>query len=188
MSSRVRLKRPAIRGKLNLVRRVLWYCVWLFLFRPTPRPLHAWRRALLRIFGAKIGAACHPYPRAWVWAPWNLVMAERSCLSDGVDCYNVDAVTLGVGAIVSQRAFLCTASHDINDPQFPLVTAPIRIGDGAWVAAEAFVGPGVTIGAGAVVGARASVTKDVEPGAVVVGNPARVVKRRQIRNPSVPSS
>ena len=182
MSTRVQLTRPAIRGSWDLVRRVLWYCIWLVLFRPTPRPLHAWRRVLLRIFGAKIGAACHPYPRAWVWAPWNLVMAERSCLSDGVDCYNVDLVTLGVGAIVSQRTFLCTASHDINDPRFSLVVAPIWIGDLAWIAAEAFVGPGVTVGEGAVVGARACITQNVEPWTVVAGNPARVIKQRQLKN------
>jgi putative colanic acid biosynthesis acetyltransferase WcaF len=168
-------------GLRNKLARVLWGVVWLMLFRPSPRPLHGWRRFLLRLFGATVGPGAHPYPSAKVWAPWNLSMAAHSCLADGVECYNVAPISLGPSALVSQRAFLCAATHDYADPAFPLVPKPITVGAGAWVAAEAFVGPGVTVGDGAVVGARAVVTKDVEPWAVVAGNPARVVKHRTIR-------
>jgi len=59
----------------------------------------------------------------------------------------------------------------------PVITAPIRIERRAWVAADTFVGPGVTIGEGAVVGARASVFRDVDPWTVVGGNPARILKK-----------
>jgi len=104
-------------------------------------------------------------------------MGDNSCLADGVDCYSVALIQLGRSSLVSQRAFLCGATHDYTDPAFPLVPKPITIADGAWVAAEAFIGPGVTVGEGAVVGARACVTQDVEPWTVVVGNPARMVKR-----------
>jgi putative colanic acid biosynthesis acetyltransferase WcaF len=69
-------------------------------------------------------------------------------------------------------------------PNMPLVTAPIRVGEGAWVAACAFVGPGVTIGEGAVVGARAVVTKNVEAWTVVIGNPAKFIKKRMMVNNS----
>ncbi|MFO0852020.1 MAG: putative colanic acid biosynthesis acetyltransferase [Gemmataceae bacterium] len=168
-------------GLRNKLARVLWGGVWLFLFRPSPRPLHGWRRFLLRCFGARVGTGAHPYPSAKVWAPWNLTMGAHSCLADGVECYSVAAITLGPSALVSQRAFLCGATHDYTDPAFPLVPKPITIGAGAWVAAEAFVGPGVTVGDGSVVGARAVVTKDVEAWAVVAGNPARVVKRRTVQ-------
>jgi putative colanic acid biosynthesis acetyltransferase WcaF len=102
-------------------------------------------------------------------------MEADSCLASGVDCYCVDRIVLGRGAIVSRRAFLCTASHDHRKPGFPLMTGPVVIGEKAWVAAEAYVGPGVTIGAGAVVGARTVVVRDVPRGTVVVGNPARLV-------------
>lgn len=173
-------------GWRNQLARVAWAGVWLVLYRPSPKPIHGWRRFLLRLFGAKVGRAAHPYPRAWVWAPWNLEMGDHSCLADGVDCYCVAPIRLGRSALVSQRAFLCAATHDYTDPEFPLVPKPIAIGDGAWVAAEAFVGPGVTVGAGAVVGARACVTKDVEPWAVVAGNPARAIKRRQLIAPPSP--
>jgi putative colanic acid biosynthesis acetyltransferase WcaF len=158
--------------------RALWGVVWALLFRPTPRPLHAWRRLLLRAFGARIGKGARVYASAKIWAPWNLSMGEHSVLGDAVDCYAVDRIEIGAHAVVSQYAHLCAATHDIDRPDFPLVTRPIRIGAGAWIAAGAFVGPGVTIGDGAVVGARAVVVRDVAPRAVVAGNPARVLRSR----------
>lgn len=102
-------------------------------------------------------------------------MKTRSCLAAGVDCYCVNKIVLGHDAVVSQRAFLCTATHDHREPGFRLMTGPIIISENAWVAAEAYIGPGVIVGAGAVAGARAVVVRDVPPGAVVVGNPARIV-------------
>jgi putative colanic acid biosynthesis acetyltransferase WcaF len=104
-------------------------------------------------------------------------MGESSCLGDHVDCYSVDRVIIEPYATVSQYAFLCTASHDYTIKEMPLVTAPIRIGSRAWVAADVFIGPGVMIGEGAVVGARASVFRNVEPWTVVGGNPARIIKK-----------
>mgnify|MGYP004646776595 FL=1 len=110
-------------------------------------------------------------------------MGSRACLGPHVVCYNQAMVTLGVDAIVSQYSYLCTASHDtnmMNTASASLITSPINIGSSAWVAARAYVGPGVTIGEGAVVGATASVYKDVEPWTVVGGNPAKFIKRRTI--------
>lgn len=152
-------------------RRLVWSLVWLFLYRPSPRPFHAWRRLLLRLFGARIARNAVPYAGARVWAPWNLTMEEYSCLSDGVDCYCVAPITLGRHSTVSQYGYLCSASHDYRDPTMPLVTAPIVIGAEAWVAADVFIGPGVSIGEGAVVGARSTVTRDVAPWTVVAGSP-----------------
>ncbi|MDR3416934.1 MAG: hypothetical protein P4L83_12175 [Nevskia sp.] len=160
-------------GSLNKLGRALWGLVWLLLYRPSPVPLHGWRRLLLRAFGAKVGAGAHPYPRARVWAPWNLNMADHSCLANDVDCYCVAPVSLGVHATVSQYSYLCTASHDYRDPAMPLVVAPIVIEREAWVAADAFVGPGVKVGTGAVVGARSTVLADVPDWTVVAGSPAQ---------------
>jgi putative colanic acid biosynthesis acetyltransferase WcaF len=169
-------------GWRNQVMRVVWQAIWLVFYWPSPRPLHAWRRFLLRCFGAKIGRGAHPYPAATIWAPWNLEMGDHSCLADGVECYSVDKITLGAHALVSQGAYLCTASHDYRDRTFPLVTAPIAIGAGAWVAAQAFIGPGVVVGEGAVVAARACVVRDVEADTVVGGNPACFLKHREFRS------
>lgn len=162
----------------NRLARAVWGVSFALLFRPTPRPLHAWRAALLRVFGARLGRGVKVYNSARIWAPWNLVMGDYSVLGDAVDCYAVNRVEIGAHSIVSQYSFLCTATHDVDQPHFPLVTAPIVIGAHAWVAADVFVGPGVTIGEGAVVGARSSVFKDVEPWTVVGGTPARLIRRR----------
>lgn len=162
----------------NRAARAVWGVVRILLFRPTPRPLHAWRRLLLRCFGARIGRGVRVYASAKVWAPWNLTMGDFSVLGDDVDCYTVDQIEIGAHAVVSQYAHLCAATHDIDRPHFPLVTKPIRIGARAWIASGAFVGPGVTVGEGAVVGARSVVVKDIPPRAVVAGNPARLLRMR----------
>jgi len=167
-------------GFRNQAARWLWGMVWLFLFRPSPVFLHAWRRFLLRCFGAKIGRGAHPYPRCRIWAPWNLTMGEHSGLANDVDCYSVASVVLGPFCTVSQYAHLCAATHDYEDPSFRLIPKPITIGARAWVAAGAFVGPGVTVGEGAVVGARAVVVKDVPEWTVVAGNPCRPIGARVI--------
>ncbi len=168
-------------GFRNKAGRALWGAVWLLLFRPSPFFLFGWRRFLLRLFGAKVGRGVNVYPSCRIWAPWNLEMGDYSCLSHHVECYSVAPVRIGAHAVVSQYSYLCTAGHDIADPHMKLVTAPITVGDGAWVAADVFVGPGVSIGDGAVVGARAAVFKDVPPGEVWGGNPARFIKKRPLK-------
>lgn len=161
--------------------RAIWNLVWLTLFRPTPRGFfYGWRRFLLRLFGAKIGRGVHVLPSCRIWQPWNLTMKDDSCLSENVDCYSVDQISIGRQAVVSQGAFLCCASHDIASPIMELTYAPVTIGEQAWVAARAFVGPGVTIGEGAVVGACAVATRNVAPWTVVAGNPAKFIKNRHI--------
>jgi putative colanic acid biosynthesis acetyltransferase WcaF len=105
-------------------------------------------------------------------------MGDHSCLSHFVDCYCVDKINIGRHATVSQYSHLCTASHDYNLIDMPLVTAPISIEDNAWITADVFVGPGVIVGNGAVVGARSVVTHDVEAWTVVAGNPVKIVGYR----------
>lgn len=169
-------------SRKNQVVRMLWTIVWGVFARPLPRSVGSgWKRFLLRLFGARIDATAIVYSSAKVYYPANLTMGAYACLASDVDCYNVAPVTIGANSTVSQGAYLCTASHDITDPLNPLVTKPIVIEDQAWVAAGAFVGMGVTIGQGAVVGARAAVFKDVEPWTVVGGNPAKFIKRREIK-------
>lgn len=169
-------------SRWNKAKRLLWMITWAALARPFPKSLMAgWKRMLLRLFGAKIAPTAIVYATAKVFEPWNLVMDDHACLADGVDCYNAAPIHIGVNATVSQRAYLCTASHDISDPHHRQIQRPIDIKDRAWVCAEAFVGPGVTIGEGAVVGARGCAYKDVEPWTVVGGNPAKTIKKRMMR-------
>ncbi len=173
--------KPSPHGLKNKALRVLWRMVWLLLYRPSLRPMYAWRRFLLRLFGARISRLARPHASARVWAPWNLHMDDYATLSPDVDCYNVAPVRIGSHSTVSQYCFLCTASHDFEHPNMLLTSAPIDIGSQVWVCADVFVGPGVTIGDGTVVGARSSVFRDLPKWKVCVGSPARPVRDREMR-------
>ncbi len=169
----------------NKLARALWNLVWLLLYRPSPVPLHGWRRFLLRLFGAKIGKPAYLYPSARIWAPWNLEMGDYSTLADGVNCYCVNKIKIGSLSTISQYSYLCTATHDYNDPtimhqpQMPLLTAPITLGDRVWITTDVFIAPGVSIGEGTVVLARSSVFKDLPSWIVAAGSPAVIQKQRE---------
>lgn len=146
------------------------------LFRLSPRIFWGWRRMLLRAFGARIGVDVHVYPTAYITMPWNLEIGEMAAVGDHAILYALGSIHIGPRATVSQYAHLCAGTHDISRADRPLLKLPIEIGADSWIATEAFVGPGVRIGPRAIVGARAVVTKDVHPGHVVVGNPAKTIK------------
>ncbi len=168
-------------SRSEYARRIAWGLVERTLWRlPLPRA-YGWRRWLLQRFGAELAASSRLRASTRVVHPWLLRMGEHSFLGDRVRVYNLGPVVLGDHSVVSQDVTLCAGTHDYTQPHLPLQRPPITIGSGVWVCAEAFVGPGVTIGDNAVVGARAVVTKDVPPGVVVAGNPARVVKERPMR-------
>jgi len=142
--------------------------------------MHGWRAFILRCFGAKTGKGCHIYPKASIWAPWNLEIGDHASLADDVICSSMAKITIGKYAVISQGARLITGTHDHGDPSFRLVTRPVSVEERAWVAAEAFVLPGVTIRTGAVVGARSVVTRDVREWTVCAGNPCVPIKPRRI--------
>jgi putative colanic acid biosynthesis acetyltransferase WcaF len=129
----------------------------------SPRPMHAWRAMLLRLCGATMGPNCHFYPSSRVWAPWNLVCADQVTAGDEAEIYNPAPMRFGSHAIVSQGAYICGATHDFNDPAFPLLAYSTTVGPYAWVCARAVVSPGVNLGEGAVLGLASVATRDLEP-------------------------
>jgi putative colanic acid biosynthesis acetyltransferase WcaF len=162
----------------NKLGRLLWGVVYVLFFRPSPRVLHAWRCWLLNCFGANVNRSAKVYPTARIWAPWNLELGAGAILGDRVDCYSVAKITIDSGAVVSQEAYLCTATHDCDSASFQLINRPIVIGPKAWVCARAFIGPGVSLAEGAVAGAATVVTKDVSDWEIVAGNPAKLIRKR----------
>lgn len=169
----------------NRVARVLWGIVWLLFFRSSPRPFHGWRSFLLRVFGARLGRGCHVYPGAVIWAPWNLICGDQVGVADGAILYNQAPIIIGHRAVISQGTHLCTGSHDYEKVGFPLYAKSIRIGKGAWVAAECFVHPGIRIGEGTIVGARSVVTRDLPAWTICAGHPCTPRKSRH-RNQQSP--
>lgn len=171
----------------NRVGRLAWGVFWAIFFRPTPWFMGAYRTWLLRLWGAKIGhARLHSSVR--IWAPWLLTCGRNVYVDRDVYLYNPYGLELGDRVIVSFGTVLCTPTHDFRDPSYPLVGKKITVHSDSWIAAEAFVMPGVTIGPGAIVGARAVVSKDVEPWTVVTGNPAQKVRDRVMRSASAPAT
>lgn len=162
----------------NRLSRVGWGLCWLLLARWTPPPLHRWRCMLLRLWGAEIGRGARIYGSVRIWHPANLEVGDGSVLGPRVRCYNQGRITIGRSVVVSQDASLCASTHDVVDPVFPLRLRPIRIEDHAWVAAEAFVGPGVQVGTGAVLGARGVAMRNLAPWTFFSGNPAQPLKPR----------
>jgi putative colanic acid biosynthesis acetyltransferase WcaF len=166
----------------NRIARAGWNVCWTLFFRASPRPCHAWRSWVLRMWGARLGRKCHIYPGAVIWAPWNLVCGDEVGIADGVTLYNQAPISLGRRCVLSQGSYLCTGTHDYTSPDFRLFARPIEVGSFVWIAAEAFVHPGVVIGEGTVVGARSVVTKNLPPWMVCAGNPCRPIKPRVIDN------
>ena len=164
----------------NKLGRVAWTFAYMIIFRPfSLRWFRKWRIFILRCFGAKIGWTCTIHSSVIIWAPWNLEVGEFTAIGPSVDCYNQGKIKIGSNSTISQKAYLCASTHDFNNPLHPLVVKPIEIKDRVWIAADAFIGPGVCIDDGAVVGARAAVFKNVKSWSVVGGNPAIYIKDRK---------
>ena len=167
-------------ARREVLLRWLWALVQATLFRWSPRPLHGFRARLLRLFGAAIAEPGQVvvFPTSKITFPWKLSLEPRSMVGPGVTLYNLALITLRRGANLSQNCHLCAGTHDFNRWSMPLISQPIVIGENAWLAADVFVGPGVTVGELCVVGARSVVVCDLPPRTICVGQPCRPIKER----------
>jgi putative colanic acid biosynthesis acetyltransferase WcaF len=156
----------------------LWWMVETSLFRTSPQAFYPWRAFLLRCFGAKIGKGVMVRPSASVTYPWKLSVGDYSWIGDEVVLYTLGNINVGSHTVISQRSYLCAGKHDIEAVSFAITSQPIEIGDQCWIAADVFVCPGVKIGFGTVVGARSTVTRDLPPGVVAFGSPAKPLRTR----------
>lgn len=170
---------PGFRGRSAVVVQ-LWWLVQATLFGWSPQFLYGWRSFLLRLFGAKIGRKVLIRPSARVTYPWKVSIGDHAWIGDHVELYSLGEIIIGSNAVISQRSYICTGSHDTTRRTFDIYAKPVHVGDGAWIATDVFVAPGVTIGAGTVVGARSTVIDDLPAGMICYGSPAKPVKKREI--------
>ena len=161
------------------LRMRLWGFIQATLFRWSPGFLRGFRRGMLRAFGATLASTASIHNKARIDCPWNLQMGNCASIGEDAWIYSLDKVTLGDFACVGQRSVLLTGTHNFSDPTFPLVTKPITVGYGAWIAVGVTILPGVKIGALSVVGAGSVVTKDTPEQMVCAGNPCKPIKRRE---------
>ncbi len=161
--------------------RVLWLIIWKTLWRLCWHRIPLLRVLILRAFGAKTGNAVSIFGTVRIEMPWDMTIGRHVSIGPRTHLYNLGGLSIGHHTFISQDVYLCGGTHDYTTLAYPLIRQKITIGNYVWIAAGAFIGPGVTIGDGAVIGARAVVMKDVEPWTVVAGNPARILKKRTLR-------
>lgn len=154
----------------------LFEVVWVLTCRWTPKPYNLWRLFVLALFGAHVHPRAFVHSRARVTHPWHLTLRSRACLGDRAHAYALAPITLAEASTVAQEAYLCTGSHDFQNPSLPLIVRPIVVGKHAFIGARAFLLPGVTIGEHAIVGALSLVSRDVSARTTVAGNPARPMR------------
>jgi putative colanic acid biosynthesis acetyltransferase WcaF len=155
-------------------------CKTLFFLCRLPLP-SAFRAGVLRLFGARIGRGLIIRSGVNIVFPWRLIIGEHVWIGEEVLILNLAQVEIGSHTCISQRAFLCAASHNFRDDNFGLKLAPISVGSECWIAAQAFLGPGTSIGNGSMVCAAAMVTGEVPPQSVARGNPATVKSLRCVK-------
>jgi putative colanic acid biosynthesis acetyltransferase WcaF len=158
---------------------LLWQLVQATFFAFSPQPLYAWRRTLLRLFGAKIGKGVLVRPSARITYPWKIEIGDYSWIGDNAELYSLGPIKIGANAVVSQKSYLCAATHDYRDITFPLVAKAVVVKDEAWIATDCFIAPGVTIGRGTIIAARSTVLSDIPDGMIAAGTPAAVIGKRE---------
>ncbi len=168
---------PDLRGKPAWFVQ-LWQVIQVTLFAMSPQFFYGWRRMLLRMFGAKVGKGVLIRPSVTITFPWKVSFDEHAWVGDDVVLYSIAEIHIGDHAVISQRSYLCTASHDYRKPTFDTVIAPILVENAVWIATDVFIAPGVQLGKGCVVGARSSVFSDLPESMICVGSPAKAIRKR----------
>jgi len=165
------------RGK-GAVTVQLWWLVQSTLFAWSPQFMYAWRRFLLRAFGAKIGKKVIIRPTVRTQFPWKVSIGDHSWIGDDVVLYSLGEIEIGAHVVISQKSYICTGTHNSTAEKFDIYAHKVIIEDQCWIATDVYVAPGITIGRGTLVGARSSVFKDLPSGKICLGSPAQVVKDR----------
>lgn len=143
---------------------------------------YAWKRNILRLFGARIGKGVVIKPHVQVKYPWKLEVGDHAWIGEHVWIDDLDEVTIGAHACISQGALLLSGNHDYSKSSFDLVVKPIRIEDGAWIGAKSVVTQGVTVGSHAVLTVGSVASSDLEAWGIYRGSPAVKVKERSIES------
>ena len=159
-------------------KRLIWLIFSRVLFEtsiPWPGVLKV---LVLRAFGARIGDGVVIKPHVKIKYPWFLEIGDDSWVGEHSWIDNLVLVTLGESVVISQGAYLCTGNHDYRDPGFALRVGVIRVEDGAWIAANSTVCPGVVVADSAILSVGSVASSNLEANSIYRGNPAIKVRQR----------
>jgi Acetyltransferase (isoleucine patch superfamily) len=165
----------------------VWLFVSLVLFRLCPLSLSPLKCAVLRAFGARVGIGVTIKPQVKITFPWRLTIGDHVWLGEECWLLNLDEIVIGNNVCISQRAFLCTGSHDYRISSFDLITKPIVLQDGCWIGAGSWIGQGVTVGVESILTAGSVAIRNLEPAGIYRGNPAKFLRWRTVTTPAEPS-
>ena len=138
------------------------------------------RAAILRELLGSIGEGVVIKPPLAMDYGYQTTIGSGTFINGGAVILDVGRVTIGADVQIGPNVQLLTPTHPL-EPQLRRSGAeaaePISIGDNVWLGGGVIVCPGVTIGRDTVVGAGADITRDLPPGVLAVGNPARVIRQ-----------
>lgn len=164
----------------GMLKRFLWYVTSWLCFESGILLPYAWKRSILRMFGARIGKAVVIKPSVKIKYPWKLETGDHVWIGEHVWIDNLDSVMIGSHACLSQGAMILSGNHDYSKASFDLMVKPITIENGAWIGAKAVVTQGTSVGSHAVLAVASVASGNLEPYGIYRGNPASKVKERAI--------
>jgi maltose O-acetyltransferase len=161
-----------------------WWLDWrLFLVNSAGWcPFWFWRRMIYRCAGLKIGRDAKIHVFARFFEPKNVIIGEDSVIGESAFLDGREKLVIGNHVDIATGVLIYNSEHNLDDPNFAAITAPVEIADYVFIGPRAIILPGVKIGQGAVVAAGAVVTKDVLPGEIIGGVPAKKIGERQIKD------
>jgi acetyltransferase-like isoleucine patch superfamily enzyme len=116
--------------------------------------------------------------------PNNIVIGNDSVIGDSTFLDGRDKLIIGDHVDIASEVMIYNSEHNINDPHFVAINAPVKIDDYVFIGPRAIILPGVHIKKGAIVAAGAVVTKDVDEFQMVGGVPAKPIGARSLKTPS----
>lgn len=166
--------------RASILKRMLWYLFNAIFLLPAILPFSGLRKAIIKLFGARVGIGILIKPSTNIKYPWLLSIGDHTWIGEKVWIDNLVQVTIGNNVCISQGAMLLTGNHNYKKSSFDLITGEIILEDGVWIGAKAIVCPGVKCGTHSILTVGSVATKDLEPYGIYQGNPAVLVRKREI--------
>ena len=163
------------------LKRACWYIINALFFKNRLFPFIGIKLALLKIFGAKLGAGIMIKPGVNIKYPWLLEIGNHVWIGEEAWIDNLAKVKIGDNCCLSQGAMLLTGNHDYSRPSFDLIVKEIILEEGVWIGAKAVVCPGVTCFSHSVLSVPSVANRNLEAYTIYRGNPAVAIRSRDIK-------
>ena len=162
------------------IKVLLWYPLNYFIFFSSIPYPSAFKKFLLRLFGAKVGSGVVFKQKIRIKNPWRLTIGNHCWIGEGVWIDNIENVVIGNNVCLSQNAILLTGNHDYSKTNFPPRYGKINLQDGVWICANAIVCPGVICKSHSVLTVNSVATGNLDEFKIYSGNPAVFTRERKI--------